>query len=92
MRDGYNIGDIEQKLYQAGFSQVEARYTYGPPGRISWLLSMKYPLLMLNASRIFFILLPFYYLIAYPVAFVLNAVDVRKRHQTGTGLVVKAWR
>lgn len=30
--------------------------------------------------------------IAYPVAFVLNMADVRMRHRTGTGLIVKAWR
>jgi hypothetical protein len=76
VRDGYNIGDIEAKLLRNGFSRVDARYSYGTPGKISWRLSMKWPLLMLNTSRIFFLVLPFYYLFAYPISFLLNMLDV----------------
>ncbi|MCW5899662.1 MAG: class I SAM-dependent methyltransferase [Flavobacteriales bacterium] len=92
VRDGYNIDDLRVKCLRNGFSKVEARYSYGTPGKISWRLSMKWPLLMLNTSRLFYLILPFYYLIAYPIAFVLNMADVRMAHRTGTGLVVKAWR
>jgi SAM-dependent methyltransferase len=92
VRDGYNIHDIEAKLRRNGFSRVEACYSYGVPGRISWRLSMKWPLLMLNASRLFFIILPFYYVIAYPIAWLLNWADVSTTHRTGTGLIVKAWK
>ena len=92
VRDGYNIDDIRAKALRNGFSKVEARYSYGTPGKISWKLSMKWPLVMLQASKIFFIVLPFYYLIAYPIAFVLNMADVRMTHKTGTGLIVKAWK
>ena len=41
---------------------------------------------------LFFIVLPFYYVVAYPIAFVLNCFDVRMKHPTGTGLIVKAWK
>ena len=92
VRDGYNIKEIEDKLRSSGFSKVEARYQYGTPGKISWRLSMKYPILMLGATKLFFILLPFYYIIAYPVSYVLNWMDVTMSHPTGTGLVVKAWK
>ncbi|WKZ65376.1 MAG: class I SAM-dependent methyltransferase [Flavobacteriales bacterium] len=92
VRDGYNIDDIRAKCLRNGFSQVEPRYSYGAPGKISWKLSMKWPLLMLQASKAFFIVLPFYYLLAYPIAFVLNMADVRMTHSTGTGLIVKAWK
>lgn len=92
VRDGYNITEIETKLKSAGFSKVEARYSYGAPGKISWKLSMKYPILMLGISKIFFILLPFYYLIVYPIAIVLNFFDLGIKHRTGTGLIVKAWK
>jgi hypothetical protein len=92
VRDGYNIGDIEKKLKSAGFSRVEARYSYGSPGKISWKLSMKYPILMLGASKLFFIILPFYYIIAYPISYILNWFDVNGNHKTGTGLIVKAWK
>ena len=92
VRDGYNIADIEAKLRRAGFSRVEARYSYGAPGKIAWRLSMKYPILMLGASKLFFIILPFYYLIAYPISFVLNYLDTNMQHPTGTGLIVRAWK
>ena len=92
VRDGYNIDDIRAKCLRNGFSKVEARYSYGAPGKVSWKLSMKWPLLLLNASKLFFIVLPLYYLIAYPIAYVLNWCDVAMKHATGTGLIVKAWR
>jgi 2-polyprenyl-3-methyl-5-hydroxy-6-metoxy-1,4-benzoquinol methylase len=92
VRDGYNIKEIEDKLHSAGFSKVETRYSYGNPGKISWRLSMKYPIQALGVSKLFFIILPFYYLIAYPVSFVLNYFDTSGQHQTGTGLIVKAWK
>ncbi|MBK9399729.1 MAG: class I SAM-dependent methyltransferase [Bacteroidetes bacterium] len=92
VRDGYNIVEIQDKLRLAGFNKIEARYNYGTPGKISWRLSMKYPILMLGATKLFFIILPFYYLIAYPIAYVLNWMDVSTHHPTGTGLVVKAWK
>ncbi len=92
VRDGYNIKEIEQKLLSAGFSKAEARYNYGSPGKISWKLSMKYPIQLLGVSKLFFIILPFYYVIAYPVSFVLNYFDVNMKHKTGTGLIVKAWK
>jgi cyclopropane fatty-acyl-phospholipid synthase-like methyltransferase len=92
VRDGYNINEIQDKLRSAGFSKIEARYQYGSPGKISWRLSMKYPIQMLGVSKLFFIILPFYYLIAYPISFVLNYLDVNIKHKTGTGLIVKAWK
>jgi SAM-dependent methyltransferase len=92
VRDGYNIKDIEDKLKRAGFSKVEALYSYGTPGKISWRLSMKWPIQMLGASKIFFIILPVYFLITYPFAYILNWVDTLSVHKTGTGLIVKAWK
>ncbi len=94
VRDGYNIKEIEQKLLSAGFSKVEARYSYGAPGKVSWRLSMKYPILFLGAvpKAIGFLLLPFYYVLVYPIAFVLNYADTTMQHPTGTGLIVKAWK
>lgn len=92
VRDGYNVEEIKNKILSAGFSQVEVRYSYGPAGKISWRLSMKYPILMLGKSKAFFIILPFYYLLTYPFALLLNYIDVWSTNKTGTGLVVKAWK
>ena len=90
VRDGYNIDEIKTKLQSAGFSDITTGYSYGTPGKISWKLSMKYPISLLNVSKIFFILLPFYYIITFPFCIVLNFLDVRLKHKTGTGLIVKA--
>ncbi len=92
VRDGYNIHEIQQKLRTAGFERIEARYSYGEPGQISWRLSMKYPILLLGQSRWFFALLPFYYLITFPFCLLLNWLDARGKHDSGTGLIVKAWK
>ncbi len=92
VRDGYNINEIQEKLKLAGFSKTEASYNYGSPGKISWKLSMKYPIVMLNASRLFFIILPIYYLVTFPVSLILNYLDLRWTHKSGTGLIVKAWK
>jgi SAM-dependent methyltransferase len=92
VRDGYNVKDMENKLREAGFSNINIRYQYGTPGKISWRLSMKYPIQMLGISKLFFIILPFYYIITYPFAYVLNWFDTLMKHKTGTGLIVKAWK
>ena len=90
VRDGYNAEDIRQKLSKAGFKNITTAYTYGKAGNISWRLSMKYPIKALNATKLFFIALPFYYLITYPVAYLLNWVDISTKHKTGTGIMVVA--
>jgi len=90
VREGYSIEDITGKLSLAGFKDIDARYTYGRPGDISWRLSMKYPVKMLNLSYLFFILLPFYYIVFFPVSVILNVIDVSLTHKTGTGLLVTA--
>ncbi|MDZ7777572.1 MAG: class I SAM-dependent methyltransferase [Bacteroidales bacterium] len=92
VRDGYNIEDIQRKLKNAGFGKTAARYAYGKPGKISWRLSMKYPILMLNTGKVFYVLLPFYYLVTMPFSLILNYFDVRGNHKSGTGLIVKAWK
>jgi len=92
VRDGYNVAEMADKLKQAGFEKMEILYSYGAPGKIAWRLSMKYPMLMLNTSKLFFVLIPFYYLITYPFSFVLNYLDTYTKHTTGTGLIVKAWK
>jgi len=92
VRDGYGIAEISQKLERAGFDSIRASYTYGKPGNISWRLSMKYPVQMLNRSNLFFVILPFYYLAFFPVAVILNFFDIFLTHKSGTGLLVSASR
>lgn len=92
VRNGYNVDEMKNKLARAGFSKSEIKYSYGAPGKISWKLSMKYPIQLAGVSKIFLLILPFYYVIVYPIAFVLNFFDVRMSHKIGTGLIVNAWK
>ena len=89
VRDGYGVEEIDEKLREAGFSDIRIKYSYGRPGKISWKLSMKYPILLANVSKLFLLVLPFYYLVVYPICFFLNLADARGTHATGTGLIVK---
>jgi SAM-dependent methyltransferase len=88
VRDGYGTGEMDGKLREAGFKDIHIRYSYGRPGKISWKLSMKFPILLVNTGKIFLLLLPIYYLVIYPLCFFLNMADVRGSHKTGTGLIV----
>ncbi len=90
VRDGYGIKEIKEKLEEAGFGSIKTEYTYGRPGKISWRISMKYPVLMLNASMAFVIILPLYYILVMPFALILNYMDIRTKHREGTGLLVTA--
>jgi 2-polyprenyl-3-methyl-5-hydroxy-6-metoxy-1,4-benzoquinol methylase len=90
VRDGYSTIDIENKLKEAGFSNIKTKYSYGKPGQISWKLSMKYPITLLNVSKLFFVILPFYYLVSFPFCLVLNYLDLTMNQNIGTGLIVKA--
>jgi len=92
VRDGYGVDEITNKLKSAGFRTVDVHYTYGRAGSISWTLLMKYPVKILNLSYLFFIILPFYYLVVFPVSLFLNIIDVNCRITTGTGLLVIAYK
>lgn len=90
VRNGYSIEDMISKLTAAGFDRIRISYTYGKPGSLSWKLSMKYPVGLLNTSYLFFIILPFYYLVFFPVSLILNIFDLYLNHSSGTGLLVLA--
>ncbi len=59
VRNGYGVNEISEKLEHAGFRNIRTSYTYGVPGNISWHLSMKYPVKMLNYSKLFYLLASF---------------------------------
>jgi SAM-dependent methyltransferase len=89
-REGYSVEDITTKLKNAGFNILYTKYSYGPIGTFSWRLVVKYPLLMLNASKIFFIVFPFYYLLTLWFSLLLMWIDYHSSNKTGTGLLVAA--
>ncbi len=90
VRGGYSKPEITEKLGKAGFSDIEVKYTYGRPGKISWYLSMKVPLVLLGVTKLAYIVLPFYYIVVLPFCFILNGLDLWIDHEAGTGLLVIA--
>jgi SAM-dependent methyltransferase len=90
VRNGYSKEEITEKLQTAGFKKIDVKYSYGIPGKISWRLCMKLPILALNASKLFFVLLPFYYILVLPFCLILNYIDMMTFHKKGTGLIVTA--
>lgn len=90
VRDGYGRAEIAEKLTTAGFEELSVSYTYGRTGSMAWRLSMKYPVIMLSASKLFFILLPLWYIAVMPIVLILNFIDLNTVHDSGTGLLVTA--
>ena len=90
VRPGYSKEEIISKLEKTGFKIVSFDYSYGKWGHIAWLLSMKYPMSMLGISKLFFLLLPFYYLLFYPLLALFMLLDVKVKNKTGTGVIVVA--
>jgi len=89
-RNGYSVQELETKLKSAGFSIDSIQYTYGFWGKIAWKLSIKIPMLLMNRSKIFLIILPVYYLIASPFIFIGMFLDFISHKKTGSGLLIIA--
>ncbi len=89
-RTGYDVGEIKTKLSSAGLATETVRFTYGYFGSLAWRLGIKYPMLLLNASKAFFLLLPFYYVLTLPITLLFMYLDYIGTNETGTGLLVTA--
>jgi SAM-dependent methyltransferase len=85
-RKGYSKEDLESKLYPIGFSTYKFKYTYGFWGDKAWRLGIKYPMLMLNTSKLFFLILPVYYLITLPFTLLMMYADYSTPNKIGTGI------
>ncbi len=85
-REGYSFEDLESKLTPLGFRVYRSRYTYGNWGDKAWRLGIKYPMQMLNISKIFFIVLPVYYLVTLPFTFTMMYMDYSGNNKVGAGV------
>lgn len=85
-RDGYSYEDLVEKLAPLGFKVVRHKYTYGFWGNIAWRLGIKYPMIMLNSSKLFFILLPFYFLLTLPFTLFMMYLDYSSENKVGAGI------
>jgi cyclopropane fatty-acyl-phospholipid synthase-like methyltransferase len=89
-RTGYGVDEIRQKLESVGFEIEKIKFTYGPWGSLAWRVGIKYPMVMLNTSKVFFLLLPLYYLLALPIVLPFMYLDYVSDNTGGTGLLVVA--
>lgn len=92
VRDGYGREEMRAKLAEAGLEADLVDYTYGPFGSLAWRLTIKWPMVWLNATFLSVVLLPFWYALVLLPSLVLNAIDVSSKNRTGTGLIVVAHR
>lgn len=89
VRLGYSKDEICSKLKQAGFEIESFEYTYGKWGSRYWKLGIKYPMLMLNKSKLLLIILPFYYMLTIWWAWLFMWLDINEKNkELGTGVLV----
>jgi SAM-dependent methyltransferase len=85
-REGYSKEDLEAKLHPIGFSTYKSRYTYGFWGDKAWRLGIKYPMLLLNITKLFLLILPLYYLLTFPFTLIMMYLDFTTESKTGSGI------
>lgn len=86
-RSGYSKNDIEDKLMIAELMPEITQYTYGKWGRRAWIISIKWPMLLLNKYKLWGLIpLLFYYPIILPITLILNFADLFNRKKTGNGI------
>ncbi len=85
-RVGYSHEDLEEKLKPIGFSVYRSRYTYGFWGDKAWRLGIKFPIMLVNVSKFFLILLPFYFLITLPFTLTMMYLDYSIKNKVGSGI------
>ncbi|MGE5432544.1 MAG: class I SAM-dependent methyltransferase [Syntrophomonadaceae bacterium] len=85
-RTGYSAEDLKMKLEPLGFEVYQSKYTYGTWGDRAWRLGIKYPMQMLNASKLLFVLLPFYYILTFPFTLLMMYMDYTADNKVGAGI------
>lgn len=89
-RCGYRMNDLKEKFRASGFHHVKAHYTSGKSGRLAQQVGVTIPLKMLRLTRLFVLLLPFYFALAIPTSVILNWLDSHTAHGSGQGILVLA--
>jgi len=85
-RDGYSAEELDTKLQPLGFERHKAIYSYGFWGDKAWRIGIKYPLKLVNISKVLLIVLPFYYWVVLPFMLLFMFIDYKSTNVTGTGI------
>jgi len=92
-RAGYSREELSEKFREAGLEPVDIRYTYGKAGHLAWVISIKWPMLMLNKAGFWSVLLlPFWYGLTIIPTLLLMKADLHTGNETGTGILGQARR
>lgn len=89
-RCGYKMDDLKQMFRDSGFHHVKAHYTGGKSGQLAQKLGVTIPLKLLRITRLFVLILPFYFLLAIPTSVILNWLDSHTAHGSGQGILLLA--
>lgn len=90
VREGYTASELRQKLEKVGFHVLWMRRTYGPWGKVAWHFLQRFPMKLLDRSKLFALfLLPYYIIVYLPAAFCM-AMDVSACNTRGGGWLVLA--
>jgi 2-polyprenyl-3-methyl-5-hydroxy-6-metoxy-1,4-benzoquinol methylase len=89
-RVGYDPAELTRKLEAAGLQVERRQFTYGPYGSVAWRLGIKWPMRLLGQTRLFFFLLPIYYLVTFPITLLLMSADYAFPPSRGSGLLFTA--
>jgi len=85
-RNGYSKEDFESKLHPLGFTTIQSIYTYGFWGNLAWRLGIKYPIMMVNISKLLLLVFPLYYLVTFPFTFIMMLIDFYINNKVGSGI------
>jgi SAM-dependent methyltransferase len=86
-RTGYSKVEIEKKLMEADLMPVKTHYTYGYWGRLSWIITVKWPMIWFNKLNFFAVIpLLFYYPVVLPFCLLMNVADVHTKNLKGNGI------
>jgi len=85
-RVGYSKEDLESKLLPIGFVTHQSKYAYGFWGDKAWRLGIKYPIMMVNISKLLLLVFPLYYLVTFPFTFIMMLIDFYINNKVGSGI------
>ncbi len=86
-RIGYSYEDFAKKMIPIGFKVHKSKYSYGFWGDKAWRLGIKFPMQLMNISKLFMIILPFYYFIFLIPVLIMMYIDYNSENTPGAGII-----
>lgn len=87
---GYEMDELKQLFRKHSFHKVKAHFYEGHAGQLGRNIGVRFPLALLRFSRLFAVLMPFYFILAVPVVMGLNWVDSHTAQASGRGILLLA--